>query len=131
MGKRNPIEDANLLYVAFIIIIAVIVTILIVEGTFIQEEGGVLRSEKVFSNVMVELLSSNDFETCLQITNNGVSVIERDKVFFYLNKKEIEPNMYPEGSLRSGKSWIVKIKGNRGELKIFVKGSLIYSHELP
>jgi hypothetical protein len=131
MGKRNPIEDANLLYIAFIIIAVVGFTVLIVKGTFTQGEFSSVQTEKALSDLKIEILSSNSFEISLKITNRGFSTVEKDDVSFYWNDEKIDPEISPEPCLRKEEFWIVKIDRGEGELKIFYKDKLTYSHYLP
>jgi len=131
MGKRNPIEDANLLYIAFIIIAVVGFTVLIVKGTFTQGEFSSVQTEKTLSDLKIEILSSNSFEISLKITNRGFSTVEKDDISFYWNDEKIDPEISPEPRLRKEEFWIVKINSGEGELKIFYKDKLTYSYYLP
>ncbi|MCD6467156.1 MAG: hypothetical protein J7L10_04460 [Methanomicrobia archaeon] len=130
MARKNPIEDANLLYIAFIIIAVVGFTVLIVEGTLTQGKFSNLQTEKTLSDLKIDILSSNSFEISLKITNRGFSIVEKEDISFYWNDEKIDPEISPETCLRKEELWIVKIDRGEGELKIFYKDKLIYSHYL-
>ena len=129
MGKKNPIEDANLLYVALIIIVVIISTVVIVDLVFNGEENTpTYQTEKVLSNLQVNPLSSNEFEVSLQITNKGCSTVERKNFHFYWENERVEPNLFSRENLCKGEECVIKLENRTGELKIFYKGRLIYSH---
>ncbi|MCK4310430.1 MAG: hypothetical protein KAV80_03160 [Methanomicrobia archaeon] len=131
MGKRNPIEDAHLLYVAFIIIAVLISTVLIVEVISNQREGSNLQAEKTLSDLEIEILSLNSFEISLKITNMGLPIVEKKDLSFYWGNEKINPKFDPKSCLRRGECLIVKIDNKEDELKIFYKDKLIYSHYFP
>ncbi len=132
MVRKNPIEDAHLLYIAFIIVVMITATVLIVEGVFTQGEASNLHTEETLSNLKVEILSSNNLEISLKITNKSFSTIKKSQIHFYWEKKEIQPLIHPESPLKKGEFWIVKIKEyKKGELRVFNNNKLIYSHQFP
>ena len=128
MGRKNPIEDANLLYVSFIIITILLITMLFVEETRRQGEVSNLQTEKTLSNIEVDLISCNDFEITIKLTNNRHSVVEMKDFSFYFENEKVNPKLSSVLSLEKGESGIVKLDRRKGKLKIFYKGILIYSY---
>ena len=130
MGRKNPIEDANLLYVSFIIITILLITMLFVEETRRQGEVSNLQTEKTLSNIEVDLISCNNFEITIKLTNNRHSVVEMKDFSFYFENEKVNPKLSSVSSLEKGESGIVKLDRRKGKLKIFYKGILIYSYSL-
>ena len=129
MGKKNPIEDANLLYVIFIIIVVLIITVLVVE--VISNRENTLQSEKILSNIKIEPLSSNSFEISLKVTNNGFSTVEMEDFSFYWENEKMNPKSFSKSCLRKGEHSVIKIGSRVGELKILYGDKLVYSHYFP
>ncbi|MEA1994127.1 MAG: hypothetical protein U9N35_07045 [Euryarchaeota archaeon] len=129
MHRENPMENAGLLYAAVATIIVVISIIVIIEGLFDQGEISSLRTEQTLSNLEIKLLSSNDTEITLKITNEGSSVVNKEDLSFRFNEKEINPEIETNSHLRKGDTWTVKITHNKGKLEIFSEGNLIYNHD--